>query len=243
MKNKKFIDAFNSYQVSEDLDKKILNYKDKKFIVKQNKFKFAFVFSLCLVILLVGTFSVVAILKPYSINKTSNNTESGFSFSLNEGVDFDTNSNIVCSNLTSVSDLENALNIDLLLDSYKINNCMINRNTDSGIESISLELENNLVINDVCFDIVNIFFMSKECSEETKNTFKNVIDFTNFSGTDEDIVTSIYSEKLKTDIYYVTIGGTNRGLPIFFVYDNVLYRFISSSSSIDEVIVALEKGL
>ena len=240
MKNKKFIDAFNSYQVSEDLDKKILNYKDKKFIVKQNKFKFSFVFSLCLVILLVGTFSVVAILKPYSINKTSNNTESGFSFSLNEGVDFDINSNIVCSKLTNISDLENALNIDLLLDSYKINNCMINRNTDSGIESIILELENNLVINDVYFDIVNISFMSKECSEETKNTFKNAIDFTNFSSTDEDIVTSIYSEKLKN---YVTIGGTNRGLPIFFVYDNVLYRFISSSSSIDEVIVALEKGL
>lgn len=116
MKNKKFIDAFKNYQVSKNLDEKILSNNDRKFEIKHKKFKLAFVFSICLVILLVGTFSV---------KKTSNSEETGFNFSLNEGVDFDVNNNISCDSLEIVHDLENALNINLLLDNYKINNCMI----------------------------------------------------------------------------------------------------------------------
>ena len=239
MKNKKFIDAFKNYQVSKNLDEKILSYNDRKFEIKHKKFKLAFVFSICLVILLVGTFSAFAILKPYSVKKTSNSEETGFNFSLNEGVDFDVNNIISCDSLEIVHDLENALNINLLLDNYKINNCMINQSNEK-IESVSLELENN-VINDVYFDTINISFMSKYCSDETKETFNNVIDFISFDNEGEELVESVYSDKLKTDIYYVTLGS--RGFPIFFVYDNVLYRFISTYNSVEEVIGALEKGV
>lgn len=230
MKNKKFIDAFKNYQVSKNLDEKILSNNDRKFEIKHKKFKLAFVFSICLVILLVGTFSV---------KKTSNSEETGFNFSLNEGVDFDVNNIISCDSLEIVHDLENALNINLLLDNYKINNCMINEYNEK-IESVSLELENN-VINDVYFDTINISFMSKNCSDETKETFNNVIDFISFDNEGEELVESVYSDKLKTDIYYVTLGS--RGFPIFFVYDNVLYRFISTYNSVEEVIGALEKGV
>ena len=230
MKNKKFIDAFKNYQVSKNLDEKILSNNDRKFEIKHKKFKLAFVFSICLVILLVGTFSV---------KKTSNSEETGFNFSLNEGVDFDVNNIISCDSLEIVHDLENSLNINLLLDNYKINNCMINEYNEK-IESVSLELENN-VINDVYFDTINISFMSKYCSDETKETFNNVIDFISFDNEGEELVESVYSDKLKTDIYYVTLGS--RGFPILFVYDNVLYRFISTYNSVEEVIGALEKGV
>ena len=116
---------------------------------------------------------------------------------------------------------------------------MINEYNEK-IESVSLELENN-VINDVYFDTINISFMSKNCSDETKETFNNVIDFISFDNEGEELVESVYSDKLKTDIYYVTLGS--RGFPIFFVYDNVLYRFISTYNSVEEVIGALEKGV
>ena len=174
--DKEIKNAFNSINIPEDLDNRILKnvISQKKFKNKHKNSYLKFAIYLIIFTLLFGVGVVVAkeierknrlVQKNYTAGE---NTITGVT--LDEPVIVNVKSNISCDENITVGDLESELGVDILFDEKtELKSCTINRNDKNEIEEVSF----SIIGYEYKFDdmrlsttVINGYFVTQAASEE-----------------------------------------------------------------------------
>lgn len=203
MRKDNFIKSIEKIKVNKDLDTRILNatiYKDRK----NYGFKKKIVVGIILMSLFLGTGVLAKEYISELIFKIIKNNDNSYqnNVEINEPVYILENSKITCTDIESLKDLENSLDIKFVFDSNKynpkINNCDIKKDENGNIESVKVSAlefydftkDNAEIDEEYREDFtkeeylkwqaqrkeidVYISFMSEYASKKTKEEFKNI---------------------------------------------------------------------